>query len=136
MNKTDNLLSLYSFKEESLLKQYIWKKTQYEKERYTLKEILEILKNIIRENKLYDIQNTCLIIIKGNELENVLKMGCFHVCQVKEIILMHLKLIERKYIQCSDENMTMKVTELQNGDSFYIEKKIYNILDGFFDLRK
>ena len=136
MNKTDNLLSLYSFKEESLLKQYIWKKTQYEKERYTLKEILEILKNIIRENKLYDIQNTCLIIIKGNELENVLKMGCFHVCQVKEIILMHLKLIERKYIQCSDENMTMKVTELQNGDSFYIENNIYNILDGFFDLRK
>ena len=137
MNKTDILLSVYCFKEESLLKQYIWKKTQFEKERYTLKEILEILKNIIRQHGFYDLKNPSLIIFRGNELENVLKMACFHVCQVKEIILLHLKMIERKCIQVNiEENKQRNISELKSDDLFYIERNIYNIFDGYFELRK
>lgn len=137
MKRIDRLLSFYNFKAESLLKHFIWKKTQFEKERYTLKEILEIIKNIVRQGELFDVGNPSMIIIKGSELENVLKMGCFHVCQVTEIILMHLEMIERKYTEVNmSNNIPIKSNEVKSEDTFYIEINLYNILDGYYELRK
>ena len=137
MQTIDRLLSVYNFKEESLLKQFVWKKTQFEKERYTLKEIVEILKNIIRKGELFDFSNPSMIIIKGSELEIVLKMGSFHICQVTGIILMHLVMIERKFNELNvSKNITIKSNEVKSEDTFYIEINLYNILDGYFELRK
>ena len=74
-----NLLkTLFKFNPMSRLKIFLITKTGVEKPYYSLKEILTSLKNIIREEGLFDHANPSIILC-SKELEEALNMKAFHV---------------------------------------------------------
>ena len=94
------LNSLFKFKPESKLYPFIAKKTNQDKTIYTLAEVsqedkqdqmkitteslqvLTHLKDIIRGEKLFDLQNPSIIIC-SNELEEAINMKALHVTEIR-----------------------------------------------------
>ena len=70
---------------EDLLKKFITKRTGVEKVYYRLKEIMQVLKEIIREEKLFDMNNPSMI-LSSQELENALNQKVFHVTETRHIL--------------------------------------------------
>jgi len=83
------LRSLFKFRQESSLLSYVNNKNGTEKKYYTLAEILTVLKDTIRGEKLYDEKNPSIILC-SDELENVLNMKALHVTEIRDLVLGHL----------------------------------------------
>jgi hypothetical protein len=60
------LHSLYAFKVGAPLKNYILKKRPSTRKFYTLAEILTILKEIIRDEEMFDMRNPAIILCNKN----------------------------------------------------------------------
>ena len=82
--------SLFSFKKESKLKEYIHKITASSKVIYSLTEIIIILLNNILQGQMYDESNISIIICT-DELEETLGVKIFHISQVRKLVLAHLE---------------------------------------------
>ena len=83
------LHAYYTFKVNAPLKGYIKKKLGSVKPRYTLAELLTILKNIIRYEEMFDIRNQAMIIC-DQELEKALKVKALHVTEIRELVYLQL----------------------------------------------
>jgi hypothetical protein len=83
------LHSYYTFKLDAPLRTYIKKKQRSLKPRYTLCEILTILKDIIRDEEMFDMRNPAMIIC-DQELENALNMKALHVTEIRELVYSQL----------------------------------------------
>ena len=84
------LNTTFKFKIHSKLKDIIANKTKTAKTFYSFIEILSILKEVIRDEKMYD-QTNPAIIICSPRLENALDMKALHVKQIIQVILPHLE---------------------------------------------
>eukprot|EP00092_Neocalanus_flemingeri_P026676 GFUD01028922.1.p1 GENE.GFUD01028922.1~~GFUD01028922.1.p1 ORF type:complete len:252 (+),score=64.94 GFUD01028922.1:169-924(+) len=81
--------TLVSFKENSTLKQFLDHKTAENKSHYTLRQILTILKNIIKKEVLFDDRNPSVVICSP-DLEEALNMRAFHVTELWELVASQL----------------------------------------------
>jgi len=81
----DTLHSLYAFKENAPLKNYILKKRPSTGEFLTLAEVLTILKVIIRDEEMFDMRNPAIILCDQN-LEKALNMRALHVSEIRAIV--------------------------------------------------
>ena len=84
------LNTTFKFKTHSKLKDIITNKTKTEKIFYSFIEILSILKEVIRDERLYD-QTNPAIIICSPKLEDALDMRALHVKQINQVVLPHLE---------------------------------------------
>ena len=80
------LNKFFKFKEGSSLKSYISKIRHKEKLFYTLGEILAIIKNVIREERMFDYRNPSVILCT-TELEQALDRKALHVAEVRNVIM-------------------------------------------------
>ena len=84
------LNTTFKFKTHSKLKDIITSKSKTEKIFYSFIEILSILKEVIRDERLYD-QTNPAIIICSPKLEDALDMRALHVKQINQVVLPHLE---------------------------------------------
>ena len=85
-----NLLSThFKFKNGGYLKPYIRIQTGVRRDVYTLGEVLTILKNIIREECLFDTKNPSVILC-SKPLEKAINMKALHVTEIRDLILQQL----------------------------------------------
>lgn len=91
----DLLNAFYIFKPESPLKTFIHKHVK-PREFYTLAEVLTLLKNIIRDNTLFDVKNSSMILC-SEEMEVVFNMKAFHVTEVRNLVCLHLLRLPQRY---------------------------------------
>ena len=84
--RNQNLLNTsFTFKDGAPLKRFIQQATSSTEESFTLREILNTLKEVITTQKLYDETNPSIIIC-SEELEAVLDRKALHVNQIRELI--------------------------------------------------
>ena len=89
----DLLNSLFKFKPLSKLKQFIAERTKVRKTYYTLAEILTILKNVIRSERMFDSRNPSVILCSP-ELERALNMKALHVTEIRGLVLLQTTKVE------------------------------------------
>ena len=90
------LESYYSFKEGAPLKRYICMKKGSVEECYTLIEVLVILKDIIRDEGMFDKDNPSVIIC-DEKLKAALHAVTIHVTEIREIVSSQLLRLPDKY---------------------------------------
>jgi E3 ubiquitin-protein ligase Mdm2 len=83
------LHALYTFKENAPLKNYILNKRPSTGESLTLAEVLTILKEIIRDEGMFDMKNPAVILCDQN-LEKALNMRALHVTEIRDIVYSQL----------------------------------------------
>jgi len=84
------LKTLFKFKTNSTLKQFITSNTNIKKNIYSLEEVLIILKDAIRGERLFDPKNPSVIIC-SKPLEQALKMKALHVTEIRDLVLKQLE---------------------------------------------
>ena len=80
------LNSKVRFRPQAKLKSFLVQKTGADKELYFLKDLLIMLKEVIRKEGLYDPGNPSVIIC-SSELETALERKALHVSQIRELVL-------------------------------------------------
>lgn len=75
----------HGFKENSCLEQYLKKKIPL-REFNTLRSILVILREIIRNEKMFDETNPCIILCSP-EFEKAINMKALHVSEIKNVVV-------------------------------------------------
>ena len=83
------LNTVFGFRNEAPLKKFIQDRTNRREEHFTLKEILESLKEAISAGRWFDNNNPSIIICPP-ELEAVIDQKALHVLQVKDLVLSQL----------------------------------------------
>lgn len=83
------LTDYYTFKPSSPLHKFLQQKLTVIRNFYTLRELLIILKRIIRDELLYDQQNPSIILCSPL-LEKALNMKALHVCEMPELVINQL----------------------------------------------
>ena len=91
------LNTLFKFKPYSKLYQFLSSKGGFIKTLCTLKEILTILKDEIRQEKLYDEKNPSIVLCSA-QLEEALDMKAFHVTEIRDLVLKQLIRIDNDYV--------------------------------------
>jgi hypothetical protein len=81
--------SYYTFKTGSPLKIYLQTKVPALREIYKLKDVLTLLKNIIRDEGMFDHLNPAIIMCSP-QLEAALNMKALHVSEIRSLVLNHL----------------------------------------------
>ena len=82
----DLLITLFRFKQGAKLKKFLIEKTKEEKTYYSLAEILTLLKDIIRRERLFDERNPSIILC-SKQLEEALDQHALHVTEVRDLVL-------------------------------------------------
>ena len=86
---------LYTFKSQSRLEIYLKSKCNFSKTKFTLREILYLLRDIIKNEELFDKRNPAVIICSP-ELEESLDLKALHVTQIKHAVIKQLNPMEEK----------------------------------------
>ena len=81
--------ALVKFKTNSTLEQFLLQKTG-NKEKFTFKQILIALKNIIRSEELYDPRNPSVVLC-SQELERTLNMRALHVSELPNLVISQIE---------------------------------------------
>jgi hypothetical protein len=76
----DLLHTVYKFKHDSQLQKYLLKNTGREQKAHTLVQVLMMLKDIIREEKMFDERNPSVIIC-SKSLEQALDQQALHITE-------------------------------------------------------
>ena len=84
------LNTLFRFKPNSMLKRFLTMITGQEKNIYALAEVLTILKNTLRRESMFDVNNPSVILC-SRQLEEAFNMKAFHVTEVRDLVLMQLE---------------------------------------------
>ena len=80
---------LVKFKTNSTLEQFLLQKTG-NKEKFTFKQILIALKNVIRSEELYDPRNPSVVLC-SQELERTLNMRALHVSELPNLVISQIE---------------------------------------------
>jgi hypothetical protein len=83
------LNTLFVFKPGSYLKTFLTDKTNVYKTYYSLAEILTILKDVVRGEKLFDPNNPSIILCSPG-LKRALNMKALHVTQIRSQVMDHI----------------------------------------------
>ena len=94
------LYTMFKFKKDAPLQQFIHNITKVQKNNYSLAEILTILKDVISQEKMFDERNPSVIIC-SNQLETALNQRALHVTEVRNIVINQL---ERLEAQCQQDS--------------------------------
>ena len=99
-----NLLNtMFKFKKDAPLRQFIQEKSKLIKNYYSLAEILTILKDVISKEKMFDERNPSVIIC-SNKLEAALNQKALHVTEVRNLVINQLERLEGQYLQDSQRS--------------------------------
>ena len=99
-----NLLNtMFKFKKDAPLRQFIQKNSKLIKNHYSLAEILTILKDAISKEKMFDERNPSVIIC-SNKLEAALNQKALHVTEVRNLVINQLERLEDQYLQDSQRS--------------------------------
>ena len=85
--------SEYKFKPFSLLSYFVTRKRGFNKERFALWDILTTLKDIIKQEKLFDQQNPSIFVC-SEDLERAIDRKALHVSKFRDRVLIHLLKLE------------------------------------------
>merc|ERR1719209_2172965 len=86
-----NLLNtMFKFKKDAPLQQFIHDITKVQKNYYSLAEILTILKDVISSEKMFDERNPSVIIC-SKPLEAALDQKALHVTEVRDLVIQQLE---------------------------------------------
>ena len=102
------LNTTFKFKTHSKLKDIIASKSKTGKIFYSFIEILSILKEVIRDEGLYD-QTNPAIIICSPKLEDALDMRALHIKQINQVVLPHLEEIVDQIDLLDDHDIEYEV---------------------------
>ena len=108
------LYGKYKFEATSKLKRYITTKTGIEQTIYTLREILTILKDIIREEGMYDHMNPSVILC-SEELEDAIDMRALHVTEIRDRVMNQIEKIPREEIVLETRNQKKKESPIDDN---------------------
>ena len=102
LNKT-LLNTFFEFNPHSELRMLLINKTGVEKNYYSLCEILTFLKNIIKEEELFDHTNPSIVIC-SKELERALNCKACHVSEIRDLVMSQItkipeEALRKKYAQ-------------------------------------
>ena len=86
---TNILNTIYQFLPRSRLKRFFIRKTGNKRTYYSLREILISLKEIIKEEEMFD-QSNPSIIICSSEFERALGVKALHVTEIRDLVLSQL----------------------------------------------
>jgi hypothetical protein len=89
------LKSKYKFKEGAPLKEYLWQRAPAFREICTLWEVLTWLKEIIRDNLLFD-ENNPSMIVGDASLEAALRKKRVHVNDIRNVVQQQLTMVEAR----------------------------------------
>jgi hypothetical protein len=89
------LRSRYKFKEGAPLKEYLWQRVPNLGETCTLMEVLTWLKEIIRDNLLFD-ENNPSMIVGDAPLEAALRKKRVHVNEIRGVVQQQLMMVEAR----------------------------------------
>jgi hypothetical protein len=89
------LRSKYKFKEGAPLKEYLQRRVSNFREPCTLAEVLTRLKDIIRDNLLFDERNPAMI-VGDAPLEAALKKKKVHVNNIRSVVIQQLTMVEAR----------------------------------------
>ncbi len=89
------LKSKYKFKEEAPLKEYLQQRVTGFREPCTLVEVLTWLKEIIRDNLLFDERNPSMI-VGDAPLEVALRSKRVHVNDIRGVVVQQLTMVEAR----------------------------------------
>ena len=89
------LKSKYKFKEEAPLKEYLQQRVVGFREPCTLVEVLTWLKEIIRDNLLFDERNPAMI-VGDAPLEVALRNKKVHVNDIRSVVMQQLTMVEAR----------------------------------------
>lgn len=92
------LKTLFKFKTNSPLEPFINSNANNKKTIYSLEEVLIILKNAIRGERLFDPKNPSVIIC-SKPLEQALKMKALHVTEIRDLVLKQLERVPTQIIE-------------------------------------
>ncbi len=90
------LESKYKFKEGAPLKEYLQQRIPSFREVCTLAEVLTWLKEIIRDNLLFDARNPAAMIVGDAPLEAALRKKRVHVNDIRSVVIQQLTMVEAK----------------------------------------
>ena len=116
--------TVFGFKENAPIKAFIQDVTQSTAEHYTLAEILENLKKVITEERLFDESNPSIVMC-SEQLERVFNQKALHVRQVKSAVLSQLVQREIPPIQDNQDDFatpdeTRKIASMETDSPTYI----------------
>jgi hypothetical protein len=107
------LNSFYTFKLGAPLKNYILKKKLCIRESYTLVEILTILKEIIRDEEMFDMRNPAIILC-DKDLERTLNMRALHVSEIRDLVVSQLMRLKTNINKLSNKPLYNKTNYCQH----------------------
>ena len=118
------LHSSYTFKRGSPLQPYLMRKLGALKDSYTLKEILVMLKDIIRDEEMFDMSNPAFIQGDG-ELTVALGKQIVHVTEIREIVYLQLtKLPAQQSIAPQPEQPSQVMAEMATGSMASLNREV------------
>ena len=82
--------ALVKFKTNSTLEQFLLQKSGNKEKAFTFKQILIVLKNVIRSEELYDPRNPSVILC-SQELERTLNMRALHVSELPNLVISQIE---------------------------------------------
>ena len=88
LNKTI-LNTIYRFHQPSRLEEFLTMKTGTKKDCYTLVELLTTVRNIVRDENMFDANNP-EIILCSPELEKAWDMKALHISSIRNLVLSHV----------------------------------------------
>lgn len=103
----------YVFKPNSSLQLFINKKINFVAKRFTLFNLLTTIKNIIRDEKLFDPNNPSIILC-STDLENVLQKKALHVRDLRNIVLKQLVPKPKLVVSFSFKQLLNRQTQLNS----------------------
>merc|ERR1719331_2519709 len=98
-----NLLNtMFKFKIDAPLRQFIHDITKVQKNYYSLAEILTILKDVISSEKMFDERNPSVIIC-SKPLEAALNQRALHVTEVRDLVINQLERLADQSLRDSQQ---------------------------------
>jgi len=98
-----NLLNtMFKFKKDAPLRQFIHDITKVQKNYYSLAEILTILKDVISSEKMFDERNPSVIIC-SKPLEAALNQRALHVTEVRDLVINQLERLADQSLRDSQQ---------------------------------
>ena len=117
------LKTLFKFNPMSKLKRFLITKTGVEKTYYSLTEILTNLKNIIREEGLFDHANPSIILC-SKDLEKAHNMKAFHVTETRYLVLSQITKIPDQGFR--DKSRNQQINYCRGNDIDVFRTKLNN----------
>ena len=106
----DLLNTMFKFKKNAPLQEFIHGQTKVNKKYYSLAEILTILKDTISSEKMFDERNPSVIIC-SQSLETALNQRALHVTEVRDLVITQLERLSDQSLRDNQPSPTIKSSQ-------------------------